>query len=289
MKRRVRKMARVKIVTDSTADIPPEIARDLDIEVVPLYVHFGDDVYRDGVDLTPQEFFEMLAKSPHHPRTSQPSPGEFLEVYKAAKDYDGVLSIHLSSKLSGTYSSAVSARDMIPELDIRVVDSKGASMVFGLVVIEAAKAAKRGEPLDEILALVEKTIAKGEIFFAVDTLDYLHRNGRIGKAQHLLGSLLNFKPILTLEGGYVTSFDKVRGKNKVIPRLIELLIERIGAGRQIKTAVVHSVAAESAAHLADEVRKNFQVKEMYITSLGAVIGTHVGPGTLAVTAYPVDD
>ncbi|MEW6243716.1 MAG: DegV family protein [Bacillota bacterium] len=281
-------MARVKIVTDSTADIPPEVARELDIAVVPLYVHFGEDVYKDGVDLTPQEFFEMLTKSRHNPTTSQPSPGDFLEVYKAAKDYDGVLSIHISSKLSGTYNSAVSARDMLPEMDIRVVDSKGASMVFGLIAIEAAKAAKRGESLDEICALVEKTIAKAKVFFAVDTLDYLHRNGRIGKAQHLLGSLLNFKPILTLEDGYVTSFDKVRGKNKVIPRLVELLRERIGAGGKIKTAVVHSVAAEAAAELAGEVKKNFQVEEMYITSLGAVIGTHTGPGTLAVTAYPVD-
>ncbi|MCL4426228.1 MAG: DegV family protein [Firmicutes bacterium] len=281
-------MEKIAIVTDSTADLPAALVRELDITVVPLEVHFGEEIYKDWIDLGPRAFFEKLTSSPVHPRTSQPSPAEFEKAYRQLLERAAtIFSIHISAQLSGTYQSAVLAKGMLPGADIEVLDSKTASMGLGLVVLEAARAAQQGLGRDSVKQRVTDTVNKMNTLLTVDTLDYLHRNGRIGRAQHLMGTLLNVKPILEVDrDGVVAPLDKVRGRQRVIPRLVELARERVGAGASVKVAVIHANAPERAQELARAAAAAFEVKELYTSELGAVIGTHVGPGTIGFAFFP---
>jgi len=282
-------MERIAIVTDSTADLPLALVQELNIAVVPLEVHFGPEIYKDWVELTPQAFFEKLATSRVLPRTSQPSPADFERVYrKLLEEYSTVISIHLSSQLSGTYQSAVLAQAAIPGADIVVVDSKAASMGVGLVVLEAAQMVRQGLGRAAVLQRVQEVIGKLHTILTVDTLDYLHRNGRIGRAQHLVGTLLNVKPILQVDrDGFVAPLDRVRGRQQVIPRMVELAKERVGPGAAVKMAVVHANVPERAEELARAAGSVFDVKALYVTELGPVIGSHVGPGTLGLVLFAV--
>lgn len=279
-------MAKVKIVTDSTADIPRRLVEELDITVVPLNVHFGDKTYLDFVELTSENFYDLLESSQDHPRTSQPAPGDFAKVYEElTRDGSPVVSVHLSAELSGTYQSAVMARDMVEGRRIEVVDSRLASMAFGLPVVEAARAAREGKGFEEVVGLVKDLLSRMKVIFAVDTLEYLARNGRIGKAQALLGGLLSVKPLLTLEGGFVAPYEKVRGEKKVIPRMVEIMGDMLEPGKPVKCAIVHANSHDRAETLKAEVERTFQVRETTVSGLGAVIGTHVGPGTLGLLCY----
>lgn len=282
-------MERIAIVTDSTADLPPALVQELNIAVVPLEVHFGPEIYKDWVELTPQAFFEKLATSRVLPRTSQPSPADFERVYRRLlEEYSTIISIHLSSQLSGTYQSAVLAQAALPGADIVVVDSKAASMGVGLVVLEAAQMVRQGLGRAAVLQRVQEVIGKLHTVLTVDTLDYLHRNGRIGRAQHLVGTLLNVKPILQVDrDGFVAPLDRVRGRQQVIPRMVELAKERVGPGTAVKMAVVHANAPERAEELARAAGSVFEVKSLYVTELGPVIGAHVGPGTLGLVLFAV--
>ncbi len=279
-------VARIKIVTDSTADLPQEIARDLGLTVVPLTVFFGPESYLDGVELKAQDFYAKLISSPHHPKTSQPSPADFAAVYNALKsEADTILSIHLSSHLSGTFQSAVLAKAMVEGVDIELVDTKGASMTFGVTVIEAARAVRAGWSKEQVLALIDRMVKNVGVFFCVDTLEYLRRNGRIGKASALLGSLLNIKPVLTLEDGIVAPYEKLRGQNRVIPRLVELMQQKMGPEKRIRVAVIHAAAKDQAEKLLEAIRGAFEVDEATIADIGPVVGAHTGPGTLATIFY----
>ncbi len=280
-------MPKVKIVTDSTADIPRSYVEELGITVVPLNVHFGDKVYLDYVELTSSNFYDLLRKSPDHPRTSQPSPGDFAKVYEdLTRDGSAVVSVHISGELSGTYQSAVVARDLVKGQTIEIVDSRLASMAIGLAVIAGARAARQGKSFDEVVALVRDVATKTGVIFAVDTLDYLARNGRIGRAQALLGSLLSIKPLLTLEGGIVTPLDKVRGDKKVIPRMVELMGEKLAASGQAPVcSIVHADCPDRAETLRATLEQACRPQETIMSTLGAVIGTHTGPGTMALLWY----
>jgi len=280
-------MSKVKIVVDSTADIPHELAAELDIRVVPLNVHFGDRVFLDLVELSPGEFYKMLETDPEHPRTSQPSPGDFAKVYEElTKDGSSVVSIHISSDLSGTYQSAELGKAMVSSGEIEVIDSRGASMVFGLLAIDAARAAKRDESFEKIVADVKDRISRVKVIFAVDTLEYLVRNGRIGKAQGLLGSLLSIKPLLTLEDGFVAPLEKVRGANKVMPRMVELFGETLDPDRPARACIIHANSPERAERLKVMLLEDYDLdEELIVTELGPVIGTHAGPGTLGLVKY----
>lgn len=281
-------MGRVSVVTDSTSDIPADLARELDITVVPLRVHFGPETYLDYVEMSPEEFFRKLASSPHHPKTSQPAPGDFAQVYKdLAQKGKEVLSIHISSHLSGTIQSASMARDMVPEVRVEVVDSRSASVGTAFSVIQAAKAAKDGQDLETCARVARETLENVSIYFAVDTLEYLHRNGRIGRAQHLLGSLLSVKPILTISDGIVAPFDRVRGRGKVIPRLLEIVREKRPAGGEILLGVVHGNAPGTAGEVVENLKRTYPASEVMVGSVGPVIGTHAGPGVLGVGMCPV--
>jgi len=280
-------MSKVRIVVDSTADVPHAIAEELDIKVVPLNVHFGDQVYLDWVELKPDQFYHLLETSKDHPRTSQPSPGDFAKAYEELiKDGADVVSIHISANLSGTFQSATLGQSMLGKGRVEVIDTKGASMVVGIIGIEAARAAKAGRSFEEVVARARDLVGKVKVVFAVDTLEYLARNGRIGRAQAFLGSLVSIKPLLTFdEDGFVAPLEKVRGERKVLPRMVELLGENIDPGKNTRCCIVHAKCPEKAEELKKLILASHKVEEFIVTDLGPVIGTHTGPGTVGLIYY----
>jgi len=283
-------LRKVKVITDSTADIPAELIQELDISVVPLKVHLQGQTYLDRVDIQPEEFYQKLQEADELASTSQPSPIDFVETYRAAAKDGGVdlLSIHLSSALSGTFQSALLAKSMVEdEFKITVIDSKKASYPIGMIVVEAARAAKEGKSLDECVSLVNRMIEDMGVYFMVDTLEYLQKGGRIGKASALVGSLLNIKPILSFnEHGEVCPVDKVRGKSRAEARVMELVREKAGDKGLQKAAICHANRREEAEKWAERLRTEFAVEDLVITDVGPVVGTHVGPGTIAVVVLP---
>jgi len=279
-------MGRVKIVTDSTSDLPPSLVSGLDVRVVPLKVAFGDEVYREGLDITVKEFYEKMASSPQLPRTSQPTPGEFKDTYaELTADGSSVVSIHISSRMSGTLQSALMARNSLPDRDIRVLDSRMVSMALGLVVISAAKAARDGKPTDEVERIALETMSRINTYFVVDTLENLAKGGRIGRASALLGTVLNVKPILTFEDGYVSPFEKVRGKGKALDRILQLAKEHSQQYGPIHCALVHADALEEAVRFHRRLVEEVDCSEHIISEAGAVVGTHAGAGTVGLIFY----
>ncbi|QDI90558.1 DegV family protein [Salicibibacter halophilus] len=283
-------MARVKVVTDSTADIPKELLEELDITVVPLNVNFGEDeTYTDRETLSPSGFYEKLQKSETMPTTSQPSPYDFETVYRDLEEEDTVIfSIHLSSQLSGTYQAATLGAEEV-DTEVEVVDSKRASYAFGIIVTDIARLAKNGADRDECRNRLEHLLQHTTVFFMVDTLEYLEKNGRIGKASALLGSLLKMKPILSLsEEGEVYPYEKVRGRKKAMARIVAEL-ENIYGDQPIQLGMFHAIAADSSETMAADIREKLNVASEVTAEIGAVIGAHVGPGTIAVTITPAQE
>lgn len=277
----------IKIVTDSSAYLPAELIQQYDIRVVPLKVLFDDKIYREGIDLDNQEFYRLLAKAETLPTTSQPSAGEFFDLYsELSRDGHEIISIHIGSKLSGTISSAQSAKEMLPEARIYIIDSASTAMGLGLMVLRAARAAAEGQTAAEIVATVEKMIPAMNVVFVVDTLEYLQKGGRIGGAAALVGTLLKVKPILCLKDGRVEPLDKVRTKRKALARLLEVVEERVGPGTPVQVAILHAQVPDEARELEQEVRARFNCTECYFTEVGPVIGTHAGPGVVGLVACP---
>jgi DegV family protein with EDD domain len=277
----------VKIVTDSTADLPQGLVDELDITVVPLKVHFGEEEYLDWIELDSDTFFGKLKASDVMPRTSQPSPSDFEAVYKrVGEDNDAIISLHISAQLSGTYQSATIAKSMLENMDIEVVNSKVTSMALGIVVVEAARAAKEGKTKEEILAQVYDQLNRVKVFFGVDTLEYLQKNGRIGKASALLGGLLSVKPLLTLTEGVVSPKEKVRGKAKLMERIVSIVGEEFGEDVKGKAVILHGNVLDEALKLKEKIEAKYDFSELIIASIGAVIGTHTGPGVLGVAVLP---
>ena len=271
----------VRIVTDSTADLTPEQQRAAGITVVPLNVHFGDEVFRDHVDLSTDEFFRRLKASPQLPRTSQPSVGAFEEAYRSLRQGgDEIVSVHLSSKVSGTYNSALMAAQSVGEGKIDVVDSLSTSMALGFIALEGAKLARAGRDRQAVAECLRGLVPKARVICVVDTLTYLERGGRIGKARALLGSLLNVKPILQLKDGEVVPLGRARGRPQALNRLVELL-ERDGKVRQL--AIMHGAAQTDAEQLRERVASSYPGVDIQLTEIGAVLGTHTGPGVIGFT------
>lgn len=280
-------MAGVKIVTDSGADIPKHLVEELDITVVPLTIHFGDEEFKDGVDLDTTQFYSRL-QAGGQPRTTQPSPADFEAAYvKLQDEADAIVSCHLSSELSGTMQSAVLASTMDSvKVPVHVIDSRSASLGIGMLAIEAARMAKDGASAEDIVQHVQGIVQRQQVFFLVDTLEYLQRNGRIGRASAFVGGLLNIKPLLTIDDGVVAPLERARGRNKARARLVELVASGVGDNK-VRMAIMHADAAEEAEALAAELRSKVDVDELIVSQLGATIGTHAGPGTLGVVFYSV--
>ena len=269
----------VRIVTDSASDIPSELAQELGVVVVPCTVSFGTEVFRDGVDITKDEFFERLTTSKVMPTTAQPSVSDFIEAYKPLVDQgDEIVSVHVSGKLSGTLNSARLAMQEFANAKIETVDSLQASMGVVLAVKAAAEAAQAGADMEAVVAVAQDAVSKIDTYFALDTLEYLQKGGRIGKAQALMGSLLSVKPVLTIADGEVHPFEKVRTRAKAIQRMKDLATE---GAPYADLALIHRSSeadvADMAAHLAQ-----FTSKPLTIGSVGASIGAHTGPGMIAL-------
>ncbi|HYF95621.1 MAG TPA: DegV family protein [Symbiobacteriaceae bacterium] len=279
----------VRIVTDSTSDLPESTLKQYGIEMVPLTVHFGPEAFLDSVEMDAGAFWAKLRTSPHHPKTAQPSPGDFLKVYeKLAGTGDEVISIHISTKLSGTMNSSQIAAQMMPNLKVTHVDTRSATWGLGMMAIEASRMAKAGKSTESIVSAVEAIAQRMHIFFTLDTLEFLQKNGRIGKAQALLGGLLGIKPILQVDReGVVAPADKVRGKSKVLPRALEMMQERVPAGRRIKVAVLHTQVPDEAQRWLEAISKLYQIDESWFGEVGPVIATNTGPGTVGVCFYEV--
>lgn len=274
-------MGQVRIVTDSTCDLPRSIVDELGIVVVPLNVHFGERVYRDGVDLDCAQFFELLAKNAELPKTSQPATGLFEEAYnRLAADGSPVVSIHLSGKLSGTFHSASLARDAVRHrCMVEVVDSRSASLGLGLIVMAAAELARAGASQWEIVTHVRRMIPDVHVVCLVDTLEYLQRGGRIGRARAFLGTLLNIRPILKLEDGEVQPLEKVRTRSKAIDWLVEFVelfpqIDRL--------AILHSNSPSDVEMLLRRLEPLYPRDRIMVGHYGPVIGAHVGPGGIGI-------
>lgn len=273
----------VRIVTDSTADIPPEQASAAGITVVPLTVFFGDKAYLDGVELDNANFYRKLQASKELPRTSQPSPAAFQEAYLhlIEEGADAILSVHLSSKLSGTYQSACTARDTLPDdaqkKTIDIVDSKSISIGMSHAILSAAEEAKSGLALSEIKAHLLDELSRSRILAVLDTLEYVRRGGRIGGARALLGNMLSFKPIVTLQDGEVVPVEQPRTRSKAYVRIAQLVAEM---GKLEYVSIAESTQ-ETGEQLAEALKATYHGPiERY--KLGAVLGTHTGPGTAAV-------
>ncbi|MGE5604176.1 MAG: DegV family protein [Bacteroidota bacterium] len=278
----------VKIVTDSTADLPEKIVSKYGIGVVPLNVHFGEEVYKDGVDIWSEEFYNKLRNEPVLPNTSQPAPGEFLKVYqKIAQPGDTIISIHISRLMSGTADSAQLAAEMMgADYQIKVVDSQHVTMSLGVLVLQAAKAAQNGESADAIMAKLAKWKKEISIFFTIKSLEHLHRTGRIGKASVLMGSLLNIKPILSIEDGLIVPNEKIRGNfQKIAELMVEKVIQRYG-NQPLVVGFIHTGLPDEMVILERLAKNRLKILEMVSNLAGPIVGSHTGPNAIGIVALP---
>jgi DegV family protein with EDD domain len=273
----------INIVTDSGSDLPRDVAKDLGISIVPLYVRFGSVSYRDGIDMQPGEFFQKLENGPVHPTTSSASPGDFAQVYeKLGQDSEGIISVHLSSKVSATYDAALRGKDLVSnkKCPIEVVDSRLVTIPLALLAMAAARSAASGKNMDEVRDHINRLIPAIRAYGILDTLKYIVKGGRLGRASGLVGSLLPIRPILTIKDGMVTPVGASRTRSGAIAGLLERLksissnVEAVG--------IAHSSPDEEVASFADKMKAFLPDIKPMIAKLGPAIGTHGGPGTILV-------
>lgn len=277
-------MSKVAIVTDSTANIPPELLSQYNITTVPLFLIWGDKTYKEGIDIQASEFYDKLVQSDTLPTTSQATIASLEKVFKdlSEQGYD-ILTTVISSKLSGTLDSAIQAKKAFPNANIELVDSLSTSVPLAMLVLIAAKAAKSGASLAECKSLVEKAVKKMHVFFAVDTLEYLHKGGRIGGAARFLGTALGLKPILELSNGAIEARERVRTSKKAHARLLELVGETISDQKPLNSiGIIATNKPDVANFLLNECKTRFRPQEIMLGTLSPVIGTHTGPGTVGV-------
>jgi DegV family protein with EDD domain len=275
----------VVVVTDSSANVPASLAQQLDIRVVPILLALNGQSFRDGVDITAGDVYRWLRTNKQLPTTSAPSIGDFLRVYaKAAQDARSVVSIHLSPKLSATYSTAVAASQLVEGTPIQVINCQTVAMGQGFVVLEAARAAASGAELDAVIARAKKVASRMVVLATIDTLEYLYRGGRIGGAAALLGTMLQIKPILFVADGYVDVLSRPRTKSKAL-RIILDEVAKEADGVPLHAAILHAGVPEEAEALRQEVATRFECAELYVTEMTPVMGAHTGPGVLGIVFY----
>ncbi len=282
-------MEKIVVVSDSTSNLPPELLQELDVPVIPLHIHWGEETYLDGVTLAPEIFYRWLQEREDFPKTSQPSIGEFMNFFReVAERYqtNTIVGVFISSDLSGTMASALQAQAELSDLRIELVDSRSVSVGLGLQVTAVARAARSGPRLAEVLALTREPRARVQLLFTVDSLEYLHRGGRIGGAARFFGSALKLKPLLTVEGGKIDALEKVRGRRKAVQRMLQVAEERLAGRRPAEMAVMDIAAAEEAEELLAVVKERFQPRRLFHALVAPAIGTHGGPGTLGIGWYP---
>ncbi len=275
--------ANTAIVLDSTADLPDAATRFPNWRVVPLYVRFGDESFRDGVEITADEFYRRLQVDPEFPRTSQPTPGDFIAFYRGLAAYERIFSLHVSGKVSGTFASAETAAEELGDGRVRAVDTETASASTAMLALAIQRRLERGTTDEEIDDLIDRYRRERGLLFTVETLEFLARGGRIGKAAAFAGGLLHVKPILSIADGEVVPVKRVRGERKAFAELVEALETQTADEPEWRLAVAHAAAPERAAELEALVRQRRPNAELeLVVTLGAVIGAHAGPGTLAL-------
>ena len=264
------------IVTDSTTSLAPGVLERPDVRMVPLTFHFGsDETYTDKVDMSNAEFYERLHDSDVFPSTAQPAPGAFVETYEALSDYDDILVLTLSAEFSGTYDSARQAAGMV-DRPVHVLDSRSAEMGSGLILLEGLKCIDEGGDFDEVKHIVERSIGAANVLFAVGTLEYLAKSGRIGRAQRLLGTALDVRPVLKVAGGEVVPFKRTRGRKRQMSAIVDEVRPAVEAGRPLYFGHI------GAPELVSELAENLGVEEELVAEIGGVVGSHVGLGAYGV-------
>ena len=276
--------SRIAIVVDSTAQIPVELAEEYGIHVIPQTLVWGTETFKDDVDITPTEFYDRLRDDPVFPTTSQANEREFQELLTSvgADAEEGVLVMVLSGELSGTLNSATQARKLLPEMQIEIVDTRTMAMAMGYVVLAAARAAEKGKSLAECAQLARGMLDKVGILMTVDTLEYLHRGGRIGGASKLLGNALNIKAVLTVKDGVVAEAGKVRTRKKAIRHVVDAVSAAVEGKQNIRLAALHAAAPDDAAVMLKMASERVNPVEKHLAELSPVVGAHVGPGTVGL-------
>jgi DegV family protein with EDD domain len=278
-------MSKVVVVTDSSANVPAHLVQQLDIRIVPILLALNGRTFRDGLDVTPQQVYQWLRTSKHLPTTSAPSVGDFLRVYAtAAQETSDIVSIHLSPKLSATYKVATTASQLVDSATIRVVNCQTVAMGQGFVAIAAARAAAKGADPEEVVARAEQVSSKMNLLATLDTLEYLHRGGRIGGAATLLGTLLQIKPVLYVADGYVDLYSRPRTKPKAIRVMMEQLTKAADGG-SLHVAIFHADVPDEAEALRHKIATDLECDELYVTEMTPIMGAHTGPGVLGVVFY----
>jgi DegV family protein with EDD domain len=286
-------MPKVAVLTDSTVGLPETILNNLNIETVAYYIHRGQDILRDLITIQRDEFVQWMMTARFAPTTACPSPVDYLNAYEklAAQGADEIISIHMSSKISGAYQSAMVAQSMLgerhPGLLVEVVDTRNAAMCQGWMVMEAARAALAGLSLGQILALVKKMIPISHMIQTADTLKYLHLGGRIGKAQSLLGSMLNIKPLIGLEDGEIVPLGRAHSRSQAYKQMADMVVAAIGRGK-VRIAYVHVGAQHEVEKVKELVESKVDVVESLISELTPALAVHSGPGTTGLCYYPVE-
>ena len=270
----------VRIVTESTADIPAELAAKLEIAIVPSYVIFGSESYRDGIELTKEQFYERLYAAREIPTTATPPPATYEEVYRRlATETNEIVSIHLAANLSGLYNAASLATQSVPEAQIVVIDSEQATMGYGLMAVAAAEAAQQGATLEEVVGLIEGMKDRSRVLAVLDTLEFLYRGGRVGWAQATLGTLMQIKPIVEVHRGEVRLVERARTRARSFDRLVAMIR---ALGPLERAIVLHADAPQRAEQLADQVQALLPEWERLVGHAGVTIASHTGPGAIGI-------
>lgn len=278
--------SKIAIITDSTAYLPEKAQAGLNIAVIPILLIWDDERLRDGVDIDPSTFYRRLKQSKTLPTSSQPSPGEFESLFReVATEADAIVCVLTSSKVSGTVASALTAQAQFPELTIRIVDSLTSSMGMGLIVLAAARAAAAGKTVDEVVTVAKEIRDKIHFIFMVDTLEFLHRSGRIKGAKRLLGTALNIKPLLHFKDGIIEPLTQARTRGKAIERLLEIAEDRLAGKRMAEAAVVDIDCPDEGDHFAKTVAERFAISKIHRSTVSPVVGTIVGPGAIGLAFY----
>ena len=280
-------MAKTAILTDSTANLPAEWVKQYSIRTIPLKIHWGSETYLDGIDLTPEEFYMRLSNSKSLPTTSQPSIQDFLMVFNRLADEGatGIAVPLISSGISGTVDSAQLAARLFTRVPVEIIDTRITSMGQVMIILASARAAEQGASLQEVRQAAEEVIKRLHVFFAVDTLEYLHRGGRINGASRYFGTALDIKPILFFNSeGKIDALERVRTKRKALQRLITLA-EQHADGRPVQVGIVHANVPQAVQEFRDIVEKRLKCNEIFTVEFSPVIGVHVGPGTIGIALY----
>lgn len=276
-------MSRMAFITDSTAYIPKELVDKYEIYVAPQISIWGEESYLDGIDIQPAEFYERLSTTKVMPTTSQATVAYFHKIFEPlVAENRPILAVLVSDLLSGTIQSATQAKEMFPGATIELVNSKSAAMELGFQVLAAVRAAEAGKSFEEVVAIAEGAKNHTGVYFVVDTLEFLHRGGRIGGAQRLIGTALSMKPLLHVLGGRIEPFESVRTKKKAFARLLDVIVEETAGKPNVRLASLHAAAPDDATYLLEEACKRLDPVETVVSEVSPAVGTHVGPGTVGL-------